>query len=165
MKKLNLFRNKFKQQKGFTLLEVLLVIAMIAILAAIVIIAINPAKQLAESRNAQRRSDVNTILNAVYQYAIDNGGTMPASITALVANTPTEICVSDGATACGANVDLNVLTLLEKYIVSMPHDPNGTCAVAGVCYEISRTANNRITVSAPDALAAAELSATISVTR
>ena len=162
----NLFKNKFKQQKGFTLLEVLLVIAMIAILAAIVIIAINPAKQLAESRNAQRRSDVNTILNAVYQYAIDTGGAMPASVTALVADTPTEICVSDNVVVCGAGiVDLGVLTLNQKYITAMPHDPNGTCAATGVCYEISRSANNRITVSAPDALAAAELAQTISVTR
>ena len=157
---LNLFQNKFKQQKGFTLLEVLLVIAMIAILAAIVIIAINPAKQLAESRNAQRRSDVNTILNAVYQYTIDNGGTIPASVSALAVTTPTEICKSNGG-ACGATVDLNVLTALEKYIVSMPFDPNGVCNINGVCYEISRTANNRITVDAPDA----ELGATISVTR
>lgn len=162
MKKLNLFKNKFKQQKGFTLLEVLLVIAMIAILAAIVIIAINPAKQLAESRNAQRRSDVNTILNAVYQYAIDNGGAMPASVTALVDNTPTEIC---GTGPCGITVDLGVLTLLEKYIVSIPIDPKyptGTgCTAVGVCYTIAITANDRITVAAPSA----ELAATISVTR
>ena len=146
MKILNLFRNKFKQRKGFTLLEVLLVIAMIAILAAIVIIAINPAKQLAESRNAQRRSDVNTILNAAYQYAIDNDGTIPTTITTAPA---LEICSTTGA-ACAGIVDLGVLTLDEKYIVSMPHDPNGTCAVAGVCYEILKTANDRITVSAPD---------------
>ena len=58
---------KKTKQKGFTLLEVLLVIALIAILAGIVIVAINPVKQLADGRNTQRRSDVNTILNAVYQ--------------------------------------------------------------------------------------------------
>ena len=151
MKILNLFRNKFKQRKGFTLLEILLVIAMIAILAAIVIIAINPAKQLAESRNAQRRSDVNTILNATYQYAIDNGGAMPTILSAA-----TEICRTGGT--CGvagaAPVDLSVLTLNEKYIVSMPFDPIGACSLAnnanGVCYEILKDANNRITVSAPD---------------
>lgn len=160
MKMFNLFQSKFKQQKGFTLLEVLLVIAMIAILAAIVIVAINPAKQLAESRNAQRRSDVNTILNATYQYAIDNGGAMPASVLALAAATPTEICKT-GAICAAPVVDLSVLTLLEKYIVSMPVDPNGVCNALGACYEITRTVNNRITVSAPDA----ELGAVISVTR
>ena len=63
-----------KNKKAFTLLEILLVVAAIAILASIVILAINPSKQLADTRNSQRRIDVNTILNAVYQYAIDKNG-------------------------------------------------------------------------------------------
>src|SRR6185369_997887 len=80
---------------GFTLIEILLVIALIAILAGIVILAINPNKQLADGRNTQRRADVNTILNAIYQYAIDNHGNLPASIpldTNCGTATTAEIC-------------------------------------------------------------------------
>ena len=141
-------------KRGFTLLEILLVVAAIAILAGIVIVAINPTKQLAETRNAQRRADVNTILNAVYQYVIDTNGTLPATIT----TTQTEICKT-GATCTGL-VDVSVLTANEKYLVSMPLDPTGS-STNGAGYEIKKSANCRVTVVAPDA----EQGATISVVR
>jgi len=139
---------------GFTLLEILLVIAIIAILAAIVIIAINPGRQLAQSRNAQRWTNVNTVLNAVYQYNIDKG-TLPAAIT----TTPTEICKT-GSASCTGLVDLSVLTSSETYLVSIPTDPTGASG-SGAGYEIYKTATSRVTVTAPDA----ELSETIQVTR
>lgn len=138
-------------KRGFTLIELLLVIGIIAILAAIVIVAINPTKQLGDARNAQRRSDVNTILNAVYQYAIDHNGALPSTIT----TTDTEICVTDAA-SCVGGVNLDVLT--GSYLVKIPTDPQATGT--GTDYMIVKTANGRVTVSAPDAE-----NATITVTR
>jgi prepilin-type N-terminal cleavage/methylation domain-containing protein len=141
-------------QKGFTLIEILLVVAAISILAGIVILAINPTKQLGETRNAQRRADVNTILNATYQYAIDNSGTLPASVT----TTPTEVCKTGGV--CTGLIDLTVLSTAEKYLTSIPLEPQKTNA-NGAGYEISKSANGRVTVVAQFP----EQGATISVTR
>ncbi len=59
-------------KKGFTLIELLLVIGIIAILAAIVIVAINPTRQLGQARDTQRANSVRTILNAATQYYVDN---------------------------------------------------------------------------------------------
>jgi type IV pilus assembly protein PilA len=143
-----------KKQKGFTLIELLVVIGIIAILAAIVIIAINPARQFALARNAQRWSNVNTILNAVWQYGVDNQGTLPASIT----GTSTEICKTN-ATSCAGLVDLSVLTEEGKYIVAIPTDPKGA-SDNGTGYFIMQT-NGRVKVSAPSA----ELGETIEAMR
>lgn len=154
---MNFIKSKTKQG-GFTLLEVLLVVAIIAILAGIVIIAINPGKNLGDTRNSQRQADVTTILNGVYQYSLDNNGTLPSSIT----TTATEICAT-GSASCTSLVDLSTITASEKYLTAVPKDPQctTTCAANGTGYKILKSANGRITVSAP----AAEQGKTISVTR
>lgn len=145
---------KHSKKGGFTLLEILLVVAAIGILTSIVIVAINPNKQLGVTRNAQRQTDVNTILNAVYQYSIDNNGFLPASITA----STTEICAVGGI--CTGLIDLTVLSTSQIYLISLPIEAQKT-NINGIGYMISKTVNGRITVEAQFE----EQGATISATR
>lgn len=146
----------FKNNKsGFTLLEILLVVAAIGILAGIVIFAINPQKQLTDTRNAQRRMDVNSILNSVYQYSIDNNGIFPAGIT----TSSVEICKTD-TEDCGTLLDLSMLTLNSKYLTSLPIDPQSLFG-DGTGYFISKDTDGRITVLTTSS----EDGITISVTR
>ena len=142
-------------RQGFTLIELLLVIGIIAILAAIVIVAINPTKQLGDARNAQRRSDVNTILNAVYQYSIDNNGNLPGTIT----TSATAICKSGVNVDCTGLINLNALT--GSYIVALPADPQTATALSTNYTVMKDSTSKRVTVAAPGA----EQGATISVTR
>lgn len=135
---------KLHLRKGFTLIELLLVIGIIAILASIVIVAINPTKQLGDARDAQRKSDVNTILSAVYQYAIDNDGGLPATIT----TTNSEICATGAVDATPDCISLDALT--GSYLVRIPRDPQAQSAT-GTNYWIVEGSNGRITVSAPGA--------------
>ena len=116
-------------RKGFTLLEILLVVAIIAILAGIVIVAINPARQLGLGRDSERKSDINTIYKAVNQYLIDKG-TPPLSIT----STLTPICVTGQTGDC---VDLSAL--VPTYLPEMPKDPTATSTTG---YEIAKVNGN-----------------------
>ncbi len=119
-------------QKGFTLLEMLLVIAIIAILAAIVIVAINPARQLAQARNAQRASDLNALHKAVQQYYIDERE-WPADGNNTLDDTLQSICGTGVNTGC---IDLEA-ALVPTYIPAMPVNPSG----GG--YQIAINSNNK----------------------
>jgi len=57
-------KNKYN---GFIVLSFLIVM-----LTSLTIIAINPAKNFADARDASRRSDITTILNVITQYNKEN---------------------------------------------------------------------------------------------
>ena len=157
--------NRTSKTAGFTLIEILLVVAILAVLAGIVIIAVNPARQLGQANNAQRRADVTTIINAVYQYALDNGGNLPA-IDSVVGSSQVLGTAALGCdTTCGAFTTLAACldlsgTLTPTYIFGIPLDPQSGTA-ANTDYYINRDANNRVTVGSCNP----QLSAVISVSR
>jgi len=51
--------------KGFTLVELLIVITILAALAAAVVVVLNPAELLAQARDAQRLTDMTTLRDAI----------------------------------------------------------------------------------------------------
>ena len=54
--------------KGFTLIELLIVIGILAILATTVVLVLNPAQILAETRDTQRISDLSAVQSAIGLY-------------------------------------------------------------------------------------------------
>jgi len=143
------FMLKNQKKGGFTLIEILVVIGIIAILAAIVLIAINPARQFAQARDTERTSNVNAILNAVGQYMADEAGEMPAGVPAVGASDVTvDIDSTDMTGFCG--------DIVSDYMPALPTDPRlNTPAIDEPCpsvwdtgYDLTRHPNGRITVFA-----------------
>jgi len=64
-------------KKGFTLVELLIVIAILGTLAVVVLIALNPVQQLARTRDSGRISTVSQLGHAVEAFATVNNGIYP----------------------------------------------------------------------------------------
>lgn len=143
-----------KISRGFTLIELLVVIGVIAILAAIVLVAVNPARNFAQARDTQRRNDVFQILNACAQFAVSNNGEYPVGIT----STPSDI--GSGGINLAAAVDGNGNTFVPMYIPTIPFDPSTGDAVT-TTYVLFEEADGRLTATATGA----EITRPITITR
>jgi prepilin-type N-terminal cleavage/methylation domain-containing protein len=144
-----------KNKKGFTLLEILLVIGLIAALAVIVVVALNPAQRFNEARNSRRLSDIESILSAVQQYMVDNKGATPPGLSDYNGG---EIQIGSASGSCNISTDvcsalmgncLDLSSSLSRYLKNIPYDPqNGSVDMTH--YTIQMNSDNIITIRACD---------------
>jgi prepilin-type N-terminal cleavage/methylation domain-containing protein len=90
-----------KIAKGFTLIELLVVIAIIAILSVVVILTLNPAELLRQSRDSNRISDLSVTKSAISFYL--------ASVTSPVLGV-SGTCYQDAATTTAGAVTVGTST-------------------------------------------------------
>lgn len=147
-------KKNVRKQDGFTLIEILVVIGLIALLAAIVIIAINPARQFAQGRDSQRESNVNSIINAIGQRLADGKGTFDGTFTAGGASytcpdLPAASTTVDIVYSGSASGTINLSCLVPTYISKELSDPKPGTSTGG--YELVVDNAGRVTVKAPSA--------------
>lgn len=103
-----------KTSSGFTIVELLIVIVVIGILAAITIVAYNGVQSRA--RDGSRQSGMNTIEKALQLFFADNGG-YPNCLNAVY---------QPGTATGGCTVAGLASALVPKYISSLPTDPKNS---------------------------------------
>lgn len=130
-------------QKGFTLVELLVVVAIIAILALVVMLALNPVEMQRRSRDSRRLSDLGTVRRAL-DLALVDGASLKGTSTSHYTKTT---AVSGALDA--SSLDNLVGVDISKYLATIPQDPQYKAVAetikvtAGVCGTTSTTTQAR----------------------
>jgi prepilin-type N-terminal cleavage/methylation domain-containing protein len=110
---------KYSFRKGFTIVELLIVIVVIAILAAISIVAYNGIQQRA--RDAERSQELSQLQKALEVYHADMGGYPKCGAVPATTGPNTPPALSSGtATSCLTD------ELVPSYLNAIPVDPTNT---------------------------------------
>lgn len=110
----SLFADRF-DTNGFSLVELLVVMAVLGILATVVVVAIDPSARMAEARDAQRKSDLSQIADALEVYYVRNNGYYPVTGEGLDSDYNSDPDSSDWWTP--------EKFLSEDYLKRLPVDP------------------------------------------
>ncbi|OGD83364.1 hypothetical protein A2775_01350 [Candidatus Curtissbacteria bacterium RIFCSPHIGHO2_01_FULL_39_57] len=102
----------FRKSSGFTIVELLIVIAIIGILAAAVMVAINPGKRTAQARDGVRKANLKTIATALQTYYVDHDLSYPP-----------DPAVDDGTQFSSAAGGVWIPGLAPEQIKTLPTDP------------------------------------------
>ena len=143
--------SKKGEEKGFKLLEILVIFSAIVVIALFALLAINPSKEAAEARNMKRSADISSILSFVSSYN-NQYGVIHAAIP------KADACVSFGNEICKTGpfncTDLVNMSFLSEEnaeeLVVMPQDPL-FISINGTGYYISQDQKGYVTVCAPHA--------------
>ena len=119
-----------KINKGFTLIEVLLVMVLIGVLLSIGLVSLNTEDRLIETRNNTRQTHIQTLESAITQYKLQEGN-YPTGLN----RNYQEICDPE-ATVCTGFFDIKPF-LVPTYIQAIPQDPNDSDTTGGSGYEVA----------------------------
>ena len=79
------------KNKGFTLVELLIVISILAALAAAVVVVINPAEMLRQARDSTRMGNIGTLHRTLSMFQIDRPGDSMSSSNVINVSIPSDL--------------------------------------------------------------------------
>lgn len=143
--KINIIKGELfmRKNQGFTLVELLIVIAVIAILAVGAYVALDPATRLKDSRDATRWTDISAVLDAAKVDQVDNGGAYLTTIES--ATDDLEYMIGTGASGASDCTDVTIVDTdlidlaglgTEGYLAAVPISPT---ASGGTTWDATKT--------------------------
>lgn len=133
-------QNKTKDQKGFTIIEVLIVLAIAGLILLIVFLAV-PALQR-NSRNTSRRNDVSRILGAVQEVTNNSNGvvsttTLTGGASGTVATAAGTLGYYDAANLKVENKTAETPTAEQVFVEIGAACTNGTTLATGTARQVA----------------------------
>lgn len=135
----------YDKRRAFTLVELIIVIAVAAILAVGIFVASKPQKRMGETNDAKRKNDAQAFEQAIKMLAADSG-VMPTELKELDENIPFALVKAGGlisgtysCTALGTSIDKkDISSVLLSVLPQMPMDPDLSASSNETGYYIVR---------------------------
>ena len=150
-----------KRADGLSLIEIMIGVALIAILAGIGFIVSNPAGQIAGARNTERSLHLQAVMNAIRQNMADHTGQVFSCASGALPTSTAKMATGAG------NYDI-ASCIVPTYIITMPFDPAASSShyASNADYDtgynvLYNASTTQITLSAPSA----ELGKSVSLTQ
>ncbi len=138
-------------QSGFNLVSLIAALSVLAILIAFILVELDPAEKINQSKDARRQQDILLISYALDDYMKNNNGALPDGI--IPTTDKSVLCTSAATLNCdnSANIDCLVLDesgdFLSSYLEGLPIDPDKT-DVMDSGYYLQVDSSNHIVVGA-----------------
>lgn len=116
------FSNK---DAGFTLIEMLIVIALISVLSGTLISTIDPTRQIGKARDSTRISHMHAFINAISQYQIYHQGQFPPA-------SPDKCCADWDQNPCDGDTTFINDLMVGEFLRQLLTDPKG--GLGNSCY-------------------------------
>ena len=135
-----------KDQKGFSLLELLIVLGVLMILGTAVFYWVDPVAQVGKAEDKRRQNDILNIANAFTSYARDHKGALP--ILGQVNSSKKVLCSIQSGTqlTCGASTEyclaISDQDFFDKYLGRLPTDPDKSSETDTGYYILADASNN-----------------------
>jgi prepilin-type N-terminal cleavage/methylation domain-containing protein len=123
-------KKEYSYSSGFTLMEMLIVMAILTVIALVVILGLNPLGQISKAHDAKRKSDLSTIKKVFEDYYNDKSCYPPPSAVCFDGSGNTSPC-----TICGAQANS---PSFSPYLNQLPCDPTNNTSKKYL-YEVDNT--------------------------